>query len=62
MYLKCSTLIQKQASRNILSIAVGITFLVLMFQISTDILLLKLKSLTLHISTKNQVIVTFANN
>jgi hypothetical protein len=44
MYLRCPTLIQKQVSRNILLIAVDITFLALMFQIFTPIPLLKVKS------------------
>jgi hypothetical protein len=53
MYLRSSTLIQKQVSQNILSFAIGITFLVLMFQIFTRNLLLKIKALSLHISTEN---------
>lgn len=44
MYLRCPTLIQKQVSRNILLIAVDITFLALMFQIFTPIPLLKVKN------------------
>ena len=40
MYLRCSTLIQKRVSENILFFAVGTNFSVLMFQIFTDISLL----------------------
>jgi hypothetical protein len=43
MYPRYSTLIQKQVSENILLFAVGITFLVLMFQIFTINSLLKLE-------------------
>ena len=53
MYLRSSTLIQKQVSQNILSFAIGIIFLVLMFQIFTRNLLLKIKAVSLHISTEN---------
>ena len=41
MYPRCLTLIQKCIFKNSLSLAVDITFLVLIFQISTDTLLLK---------------------
>jgi hypothetical protein len=52
MYPGCPVLIQKQVLKNILSFAVNITFLVLMFQIFTSISLLKIEnfepSLYLH--------------
>jgi hypothetical protein len=44
MYLRCSSLIQKQVSKNILFFAVDITFSVLMFQIFADFSRLKIKS------------------
>jgi hypothetical protein len=44
-YLRCSNLIHKWASGNILFFAGIITFLVLMFQIFTDISLLKIEKL-----------------
>ena len=44
IYLKNSTLIQKQVSENILFLLVCTTFLLLMFQILTSILLLKVKN------------------
>ena len=44
MYLRCSALIQKQRSGNILFFVVGINFSVLMFQIFTAYSLLKLKA------------------
>ena len=53
MYLRCLVLIQKQVFGNILFFAVGIAFLMLMFQIFTHILLLKIKTLNSHISAKN---------
>ena len=59
VYLRCSALTQKRVPRNILSMTVDITFSVLMFQISTGILLLKIKALSLYISTKNKLRQTF---
>jgi hypothetical protein len=53
MYLRCSALIQKQVSKNILFFAVDITFLMLVFQIFTFISLQKIKTLSLQIFTKN---------
>jgi hypothetical protein len=47
MYLRYSALILKQVSENILFFAVGITFSVLVFQIFTRILLLKIKTVAL---------------
>ena len=44
IYLVCSALIQKQVSKNILFFTVGVTFLVLMFQIFKRILSLKIKN------------------
>ena len=41
MYLRCSTLIQKQVFENILFFVIDITFSVLMFQIFAHISLLK---------------------
>jgi hypothetical protein len=49
MYLRRSTLIQKQVFGKNLSLAVDMIFLVLMFHIFKDILLLKIKTLSLHI-------------
>jgi hypothetical protein len=48
MYLRCLTLIQKGASKNNLSLAVDITFSVLMFQIFTGISMLKTKIIVGH--------------
>jgi hypothetical protein len=62
MYLRCSNSIQKWVPVNILFFAVGITFSVLMFQFFTRILLLKLKILSSHISTKNWAIRAFFDN
>jgi hypothetical protein len=53
MHLRCSSTIQKQVSKNILHFADGITFSELMFQIFIGILLLKLKTLSLHNSVTN---------
>jgi hypothetical protein len=53
MYLRLTPLIEKQVLGNILFLAVDITFSVLMFQISTGISLIKIKTLSLQISTKN---------
>ena len=53
MYLRRSTLIQKQVSKNTLFFAVGITFSELMFQIFIRISLLKIETLNPYISTKN---------
>ena len=47
MCLRCFNFIQKQVSKNILFFAVSITFSVLMFQIFTPILLLKIKNFEL---------------
>ena len=44
IYLRCSILIQKQVSKNILFFAGIIIFSVLMFQTSTRILLFKIKN------------------
>ena len=44
MYPGCPILIQKQVFKNILSFAVNITFLVLMFQIFTSISLLEIEN------------------
>jgi hypothetical protein len=44
MNLKCSILIQKYVSRNILPLAVGIIFLMLMFHIFASISSLKIKT------------------
>jgi hypothetical protein len=52
MYLKYSTLIQKQVPQNISLLTVSITFLMLMFQISTVSLMLKLKTLGFDTSAK----------
>jgi hypothetical protein len=41
MYLRCSTLIERQVSGNNLFLAVVVTVLVLMFQIFTHILIAK---------------------
>jgi hypothetical protein len=59
VYLRCSALTQKRVPKNILSMTVDITFSVLMFQISTGTLLLKIKALSLYISTKNKLRQTF---
>jgi hypothetical protein len=50
--LRCLTLIQKQVSKNTLFFAVDIAFSVLMFQISTHILLLEIETLSSYIFTK----------
>ena len=56
MCLKCSTSTQKQVSgNNILFLAASITYLVLMFQIFTGILLLQIKTLSLNIFAKKKI-------
>ena len=47
MYLRCSALIQKQVSKNILFFAVDITFFIANVSDFTHILLLKIKNFEL---------------
>ena len=53
MYLRCPALIQKQVSENILFFAIDIMFFIANASDFTRILLVKLKTLSFHISTKN---------
>ena len=63
MYLRCSTLIQKQVSENIPFFAADIAFLVRMFQIFTGISLLKIKNFEAsYLCKKNQSMLTISNN
>jgi hypothetical protein len=62
MYLRCSALIQKQVSENILFFAVAITFTVQLFQIFTHILLSKIKKLELSYLYERLSYISTSNN
>jgi hypothetical protein len=62
MYLRCATIIQKQVSRNILFFAVDITFFIANVSDFTSILLVKLKTLSSHISTENYAMLLLLDN
>jgi hypothetical protein len=58
----CLSLTQKRVPANILSFVVGIIFSVLIFQSSTGIPRLNLKTLSYYTSIKNQALQTLLNN
>ena len=59
---RCSTLFQKFASKNTLSLAISIAFSLLMFHIFTAYSLIKLKTLRFHISEKYEAILIMLFN
>ena len=59
VYLRCSTLIEKRVTGNILFFAVGINFSVLMFQIFTRISLLEIKIASRTLSIEMILIKTY---